>query len=350
MARLPAGLLRVGAPATPDALTRAAQRLGRPLPESYASFLRSFDGADLFHEAIVIAGVGAGAFRALAELPQDHPDELVFAEALSGDRFALDAAGRVLRRDEGAEERALAGTDFGAWLAATIAREQLLFGPDGEYAPDVFDPEAQEVLPQIALRQAERALKVDPGSADAEHARGLALAHLGRSRDAQVALTRAAELFPGNPWPWFDLGRTALAHGQDQTALAAFRRAGAAEPGSAGARFLAWAARAALADGDREEAGRLRTEALARDPGLTASLQRAADAAATEGDPAAVAEATALLEAVSPGGSPRRRLPVIMTDGPVSEPAAPPPRPAPPTRPRPAARPRAGGSRSGRSR
>src|SRR6185436_11731769 len=125
----------------------------------YASFLRSFDGADLFHESVIIAGVGPASSRALGELVQDHPGELVFAEALSGDRFALDARGRVLRHDEGAEERALAGSDFGAWLAATVAREQLLFGPDGEYAPDVFDLEGQEVLPRIALRQAERALK-----------------------------------------------------------------------------------------------------------------------------------------------------------------------------------------------
>ena len=148
MARLPAGLLRVGLPATPADLARAEEALGRALPEVYASFLLSFDGADLFHEAIIVAGVGAGTFRALAALPQGRPDELVFAEALSGDRYALDAAGRVLRYDEGAEERALAGSDFVAWLVATVAREQLLFDPDGEYAPDVFDPEAQEVLPR----------------------------------------------------------------------------------------------------------------------------------------------------------------------------------------------------------
>jgi tetratricopeptide (TPR) repeat protein len=350
MARLPAGLVRVGPPATPAELARAEKALGRAVPEVYASFLLSFDGADLFHEAVIVAGVGAGAFRALSELPQERPDELVFAEALSGDRFALDATGRVLRYDEGAEERALAGSDFVAWLVATVAREQLLFGPDGEYAPDVFDPEAQEILPQIALRQAERALKADPGSADAEHARGLALAHLGRARDAEAALARAAELFPENPWPWFDLGRTALTHGQGRTALTAFLRAAGAEAGLAGARFFAWAARAALADGERDEAARLRAEALARDPGLKDSLQRAADAAATEGDQAAMAEAVALLEAVAPGASPRRRLPVIMTDAPVREPDAPPRRPAPPPRPRPAARRRPGGSRPGRSR
>jgi hypothetical protein len=350
MARLPAGLLRVGPPATPADVARAEKALGRALPAAYASFLLSFDGADLFHEAITIAGVGAGAFRPLTELRQQRPDELVFAEAVSGDTFALDAQGRVLRYDEGAEERALAGSDFVAWLVATVAREQLLFGPDGEYAPDVFDPEAEEILPQIALRQAERALKADPGSADAEHARGLALAHLGRAHEAETALARAAELFPENPWPWFNLGRTALANGQNRTALTGFLRAAAAQPGRAGALFLAWAARAALADGEREESARLRAEALARDSALKESLHRAADAATAEGDQAAIAEAVALLEAVAPGASPRRRLPVIMTDAPVREPDARPPRRAPPPRPRRAAPRRSGGSRSGRSR
>src|SRR6185295_9232732 len=111
----------------------------------------------------------------------------------------------------GADERALAGTSFERWLDAIVAREQILFGPDGEYAPEVFDPSAQEVVPTIALRQAERALKLDPGAADAEHARGLALARLGRREAALAAFRKATELDAGNPWPWFDLGRTALA-------------------------------------------------------------------------------------------------------------------------------------------
>ena len=190
IARLPAGLIRALPPAAPEDVARAEAALGRPLPASYASFLRSFDGADLFHESIVIAGVGAGAPRSLAALAQDRPGELVFAEALSGDRFALDAAGRVLRYDPGADERAVAGSTFDRWLDATVAREQILFGPDGEYAPDVFDPLGQEIVPTIALRQAERALKVDPGAADSEHARGLALARLGRRETALAALAR----------------------------------------------------------------------------------------------------------------------------------------------------------------
>jgi len=311
MARLPAGLIRVRPPAEPEEIARAEEKLGRPLPATYASFLRSFDGADLFHESIVIAGVGRGATRALQTLPQERPGELVFGEALWGDRYALAADGRVLRHDPGADERAIAGTSFERWLDATVAREQILFGSDGEYAEDVFDPSGQEVTPTIALRQAERALKVDPGAADTEHARGLALVRLGR-RDAALAAFRAAsELDANNPWPLFDLGRTALALDKPAVALPAFRQAAAATREDAtAARLLAWAVRAAVAAGDDEAAG-LRREALARDPQLVAGLTRAASAAGEDADDEARAEEIALLEAVAPGTPIPRRLPVL---------------------------------------
>jgi tetratricopeptide (TPR) repeat protein len=313
IARLPAGLIRARAPAAAEDIAGAEAALGRPLPAGYASFLRSFDGADLFHESIVIAGVGAGAPRVLATLPQERPDELVFAEALSGDRFALDASERVLRYDPGAEERAVAGSTFDRWLDATVAREQILFGPDGEYAPDVFDAAGQEIVPTIALRQAERALKIDPGAADSQHARGLALGRLGRRETALAAFRAATELDPNNPWPWFDLGRTALSLGRPAVALPAFRSAaGAASEDPTAARLLAWAMRAAAA-ADPAAVAALRAEALRRDPQLVEGLVRAAANANDDADDEARAEAVALLEAVAPGTQLPRRLPVVQS-------------------------------------
>jgi tetratricopeptide (TPR) repeat protein len=312
IARLPTGLIRARPPAAADDIAHAEAALGRALPEDFASFLRSFDGADLFHESVVIAGVGAGAPRRLTELGQERPGELVFAEALSGDRYAIDGAGRVLRQDPDAEERALAGSSFERWLDATVAREQILFDPDGEYAPDVFDPAGQEVVPTIALRQAERALKIDPGAADAEHARGLALARLGR-RDAALAAFRAAtELDADNPWPWFDLGRTALALNMPAAALPAFRHAAAAaSEAPTAARLLAWAVRAAVAAGEEKDVAALRAEATGRDPQLIEGLKHAASAAGEDADEEAREEAVALLEAVAPGTAVPRRLPVV---------------------------------------
>ena len=222
--------------------------------------------------------------RVLTELPQDRGDELVFAEAQSGDRFALGADGRVWRCDPGAEERALAGTDFARWLDATVAREQVLFGPDGEYAPDVFDVGGEEVVPAIALRQAERALKADPGAADAHHARGLALARLGQLQPRLAAFAAAAELDAQNPWPSFDLGRTALELGRAGEALVAFRRAAALDTGPTGARLAAWGARAAADAGDASAAQAMRAEALARDPALLDGLRHALDDARQHAD------------------------------------------------------------------
>jgi tetratricopeptide (TPR) repeat protein len=340
MARLPAGLIRAMPPAPAEALRAAEAALGRPLPEGYRAFLQSFDGADLFHETILVAGVDAGAPVRLADLPQERAGEISFAVAAAGERYALDDAGRVIRYDAGAEERAVAGTSFGRWLDATVAREQVLYGPDGEYALDAFDPSGEEVTPLVELRQAERAQKQDPGAAGWAYARGLALRRLGRARAAVDALGEATDLDPDNPWAWFDLGRAALDDAQGARAVAAFRRAAELDPGPEGGRLLAWAARAA---GASPEATALREAALARDAGLVESLRRAVDTAAGDEDPDAEAEAAALLAAIAPDAprTPRRRLPVVRELDARTPPPARPPRP-----PR-AAPPRSGGSRRG---
>jgi tetratricopeptide (TPR) repeat protein len=372
-ARLPDGLIRPAPPATLSEIAAAEGALGARLPAEYASFLRSFDGADLFHEAVVIAGVGPAAPRALLELGS-RAGELVFAEAVAGDRFALDGAGRVWRLRAGSDERILAGSSFGLWLDACVARERLLYGSDGEFAPDVFDEDGEEIAPATVVRQMERALKVDPGSAEAEHERGVALRRLGRGEKAVEAFAAATALDPENPWPWFDLGRTALAVGRDlPRAREAFLRAAEREPGPAGARLLAWAARAALAAGDEAEAAEARRNALARDPGLLDQLSRAESQAAQEGDQDARAENEALRLALAPRSAPRRSLRVIdvapiqatggaaapgratpRSGGPAEGPApprerTPPPPSAHPPRPGPTPRPRGGGSpRAGR--
>lgn len=345
--RLPDGLIRPAPAAAPEHIAAAQRRLGVSLPDEYASFLRSFDGADLFHEAIVIAGVGPGAPRPLVELnPHAAPGELVFAEAVAGDRFALGGDGRVWRLRAGSDERILAGTTFGQWLDAQVARERLLYGPDGEFAPDVFEEDGEEVSPTVALRQMERALKIDPGSAEAEHERGVALRRLGKAEKAIDAFEAATALDPENPWPWFDLGRTALDAGRDLArAREAFLRAAERETGPAGARLLAWAARAATAAGDDAEAADARRNALARDPGLLDALARAEAQAAQDGDDEARAENEALRLALAPGSAPRRSLRVV-EQGPNDERTPPPPSARPP-RPSPAGPPPGGASPRG---
>jgi tetratricopeptide (TPR) repeat protein len=310
VARLPAGLLRPWPAADGQEIEAAARGLGRPLPDDYASFLRSFDGADLFHESVVIAGVGAQSPLRLSDLnPHSPAPELAFAETVAGDRFVFaERMGAVYRVRAGSEERVLAGSDFTRWLDATVAREQILYGADGEFAPEVFEDDGEEIQPRIALRQAERALRVDAGSAEAHCDRGVALRRLGRLDDAADAFARAAELDAGNPWPWFDLGRAALEH-DPKRAADAFRRAAEAEAGPSGARMLAWAAHAAAAANDDGAAAEARAAALARQPGLLEDLRRAVATAVEEQDPEAAQQAALLVEAIAPT-APVRRLPL----------------------------------------
>ncbi|HET6147443.1 MAG TPA: tetratricopeptide repeat protein [Polyangia bacterium] len=379
-ARLPAGLLRPGPAADPQAIAAAERALHAPLPAAYASFLRSFDGADLFHESVVIAGVGAQAplsLRALNPIAPGPSGELAFAETAAGDRLVFaprdqagDANGEpaVIRVRAGSEERVRAGSGFARWLDATVAREQMLYGPDGEFAPEVFEPDGEEVVPRVALRQAERALRLDPESAEAHLDRGVALRRVGRGAEAAGEFARAAELDPRNPWLWFDLGRALLA-GEPSRAADAFRRAAEIDAGPSGARMLAWASAAARAAGDDGAAAESRAAALARQPALVEDLQRAVAAARADGDDDAAEQALVLVDAVDPdlaraaptsraGAAPpanrpsvpaRLRLPVLAARAEVTAPARP-ARPAPPARPRRPGRagpPPAGGSRRG---
>lgn len=339
LSRLPDGLVRTGPPATTEALAAAESALG-PLPPVLRSFLQSFDGVDLFHEAVLIAGVGPHAPRSLMALNPVPGAELVFAEAAGADRFVLRGDGAVLRLRAGDEEsereRWLAGSGFERWLEAVVAHERVLYGPDGEFSPDAFEADGAEILPLAALRQAERALKLDPDSAELHHERAMALRRLGRQADSRQAFARAAALDPDNPWTWFDLGRAALTEGvmAGDQALEAFERAARLVPGQQSARFWVWAARAAQLVAAPDRQASCRREALALVPDLATALLRARDAAAAEDDPDALAEAEALLAALeAPIMSGRKRLPVLDGAGPQRSASAPPTSSVPPSSP-----------------
>jgi tetratricopeptide (TPR) repeat protein len=313
VAKVAEGLIRPGPPASAEELAAAERALGRRLPEAYAAFLRSFDGADLFHEALLVCGVGAEAWRGLVDANQPPappllaPGDLIVAEAASGDRYAIDGAGAVVHLRAGSDERWRAGSTFPRWLDAIVAREQLLYDSEGEFRLEAFEEDGEELTPAFALRQAERAVRKDPDSAEYQHDLGVAHRRLGKLDRARAAFARAAALDPANPWPWFDRGRTELALEEPAAALEAFRRAAEVVEGPEGARFLAWAARAARDAGSEEENERARREASARDPELVNGLRRAAEAAALE-EAEARTEAEQLLEAMEP---PKRRLPVM---------------------------------------
>jgi hypothetical protein len=342
-AHLPAGLVRLAPPATEAAIERAAGRLGRPLPHAYAELLRSFDGADLFHEAIVVCGVDRGAFRSVVDVNLDarallrDGHELVIAETPGGDLTLVDGEGKLWRTSADGEERWLAGSSLPRWIDATLAREQILYDDEGEFLLEAFEPDGEELTPTYALRQAERALRKDPGAAVLHHDLGVAQRRLGRLERARPAFAAAAELDPSNPWPWFDLGRAALDLEVPAEAAEAFQRAADAAAPADRPRLLAWAARGHAAAGDDTAAARARAEAVGADPGLPQALARAAQEAAAAGDEHAGREAEALVAEFSPPSPVRLRLPVVKAEPPPRARSA--PRPPTPRRPPPAKRP-----------
>ena len=347
--RLPSGLVRLGPPASESDLLSAETRLGRSIPRTLRDLLRSFDGADLFHETVIIQGVGSEALRSLVESnappapPKLHNEELIIGETTNGELFALEPEDdeltdepRVFRLHPDAEERWLVGSSLGNFLQSTLAHEQLLYGPDGEFLLEAFEEGGEELTPTYALRRAERALKKDPQAAIYHHEAGMALRRMGRHQDARAAFGRAAALDPANAWPWFDLGRTERTLGQLAEAGAAFECAAEASTGGARGRFFAWSARCFFEAGETDIAARLLEEARRGHPTLAEELRRAADSAGTgaddptdldpEADTRRDAEELATL--VQTGRPAPRRLPVLGAGPSVSRSEQQRPRPA----------------------
>lgn len=354
-ANLPAGLVRLGPPATETDLASVQVQIGHKLPRALAELLRSFDGADLFHEAVVVCGAGSRAVRSLivantgAPPPRLHPEELIIGETPTGELFVLEPDDpdttdepRVFRLSPDADERWLVGSSLPRWLASTLAHEQLLYGPDGEFLLEAFEEDGEELTPAFAVRQAERALKKDEGAALYHYELGLAHRRLGRNPLARASFAAAAALDPPNPWPWFDLGRSERTLGQMRQAAAAFECAAEATTGGERGRFLAWSARSFFESGDRAMAERVLHQARSTHPTLADELARAAQAAGMEedGDPDARKDAEDLAHIVAHGLPATRRLPVVR-DKPAarSQPArkAQPRPPAKRARPRPKA-------------
>jgi Flp pilus assembly protein TadD len=346
-ARLPAGLVRLGPPASDSDLASVQVQLGRRLPRSLVELLRSFDGADLFHEAVVLCGVGGQAARSLvvantgAPPPRLHPEELVIGETPTGELFVLEPDDadttddpRVFRLSPDADERWLVGSSLARWLASTLAHEQLLYGPDGEFLLDAFEEDGEELTPAFAVRQAERALKKDQQSALYHYELGLAHRRLGRHELARASFAASAALDPPNPWPWFDLGRSERQLGQMRQAAAAFECAAEASSGGERGRFLVWSARSMFEAGDRATAEKLLEEARLSSPGLGDELARAASAAAAELDRQGREDVEELAALVVHGLPTRRKLPVLR-----EQPAPPPARARPSTKGRPTGRP-----------
>jgi tetratricopeptide (TPR) repeat protein len=324
--RLASGLVRLGPAAREADIASAEERLGQKLPAAYRELLQSFDGADLFHESVVICGVGPQALRSLVEANAGppplklHPEELIIGDTHTGDLLVIEPEDRqltdeprVFRLSPDAEERWLVGSSLPRFLQSTIAHQQLLYGGDGEFLLEAFEEDGEELTASYALRQAERALKKDPNAARYHYELGLALRRTGADERAHVAFAAAAALDPANPWPWFDLGRSERELGKMPEAAAAFECAAEAAAGGLRARLMVWAARSFFEAGERATAEQLLAGARQQHPRLGEELQRAADEAAEQEDEGtqALADARELARLVIDGLPASRKLPVL---------------------------------------
>lgn len=276
------GVHQLALPATREALASAETRLGRPLHPSHRAWLERHDGATLFHDAYRIFGC--------AELVDDR-----FGEEGESD-LALDAGGRVLRVEIGAQETLVAGSSLDRWLDALFAREALAYDRDGEFR-DVFEDDGLELRPEVMRKREERAVRCDPESPAARFELGRLLARDGRLGSAEAELVRATELDPTFKWAYFELGRLRRRAGRNVEAIESFMAAATADP-SDGPLFYAWAARVAEERGDRALAARLRARVRLLDAGFAQRHKDVGKKLLEEGDPRAAADMLSLALAV----------------------------------------------------
>jgi tetratricopeptide (TPR) repeat protein len=270
------GVHRLGEPASEQAIARAAEELGRAVPEVHLDFLRSWDGVELFHEELVIHGTSILVERNRGEAER-APADLLIAQSSAGDRYFIEGeTGRVIEHEGETGLAWAVGSSFARWLDAAMARGGAVYDREGEFREGVFA--GDELAPEVALKLARRLTRIDPEASKAHYELGKALAEAGQTRPALRALEQAAALDEAAVWAWFDLGRLRLDDGDAAGAEAAFAHASAGDPEyEHTGYFAAWAARAALAAGDAAAAERHRAHALALDPAIVARQIAAAE-------------------------------------------------------------------------
>jgi tetratricopeptide (TPR) repeat protein len=225
--RYAAGVHEFGAPADEKQLTAAEKRLGVALPPPHREFLRSYNGAALFHESILLFPA-----EEIAETPAlsaerrflrigDTPDGALWM------RVSEDPAqdGRIYLVDEEAPDPILAGASIESWLDATLAREGLCVDRDGEFR-DVFSDDG--LLPEVRRKQAQAGLRRDPDSALYHLEQGELYSEEGDLPAAIAALQKAVACDPQAGPAWELLATLYLDTGQLEAGEDAARRAAAA--------------------------------------------------------------------------------------------------------------------------
>jgi tetratricopeptide (TPR) repeat protein len=281
LARWPAGLHELGAPAT---------WLPPEWPASLAEVYRAFDGARLFHEAIELVPA--------AEVALD--DGRWRIGSAWGDELAVDGDGRVWRHEADGDEPLLDGTSLPRWLSGAIDAEALLFDADGEFAEDVFDEEG-DLAPGVEVARLRARIKRDPKAPGPRWTLARRLTRDGQHEEARDLLEAVVADAPDLPWAWLDLARISETLGELPGALdEAVAAAEAATGGDHEAFFWSHAARIAAALGDEARRAELAGQARAADPQVVASYLAGAEENLASGDAESATMLAELAKAVAP--------------------------------------------------
>ncbi len=193
------GIHRLGGPAL---------MLDASLPEGVEVICREFNGAELFHESLIVLAGGA----------VERADDGRFLVAESGgDDIFVDGSGAVWRFDRDMEEALPEGTRFDRWLAGAIDAETVLYDNEGEFHDDVFDEEG-ELTAQAAAERSRRQLKRDPKAVAPRWRLARALVDAGDVVAARRTLEEVVSSYEDFPWAWFDLSRISEGLGEFELA------------------------------------------------------------------------------------------------------------------------------------
>lgn len=283
----PAGMHRVGEPATV---------LDMDYPEALTTVLREFNGAELFHEAVILLPSRE------VERVDDGPDGTFcyLVGEVGGDDIFVDARGRVFRLEEDTGEWLEEGSRYDRWLLGAIEAEELLYDRDGEFREDAFE-DTGELATQIIADMQRRVLRRDRHAPAPRWRLAQALLRQGKREAARDELEQVVAHAPRFAWAWFDLARISEELGQMDTAIDEYVAAAEARPDYEHAGFFwAHAARVAQALGNEARRADYASRALARDPDMVRTQQSGAAETLEAGDAHAALRLAEVAAALQP--------------------------------------------------
>lgn len=218
--RYAAGVHHLFGSATDKALLKAEEQLSCELPPSYREFLRSFNGATLFHETFTLFAVSE------VERSREHPAYLRIGESPDGELWlSNDSQGRIYLVDDESPDPIVVGSSMEPWLNSTLAREGLLVDREGEFR-DVFTDDGL-TLP-VRRKRIQLGRRHDPGSALYLLEQAELNADEGDLEAAIAALRQAVELDPHAGPAWELLATLYLDSDQPDAGVHAAMQAAAA--------------------------------------------------------------------------------------------------------------------------